>query len=125
MLKMLTKLEKITFIVLLVFVAVGLSAVMMNYYKSKAATPEQFDTELAETNRQADVASQLRAAGKRDLVKFKTGDIRPISFKDGVKVFLCEFVASPPLSQVERVIKYGDPDWSEKAFKYCPYVRPQ
>ena len=36
-------------------------------------TPKQFPAELAETNRQTDVASQLRAAERRDLVLLVDG----------------------------------------------------
>lgn len=89
----------------------------------KPAPRISFEEQLVETNRQSDVASQLRAADKGDLVEFKSGDPRPISFNE--LPFLCTFVASPPLSQVKRVIKRADPDWSEEAYKYCPYVRPR
>lgn len=51
---------------------------LSRFFKETTQTREQFATELAETNRQADVASQLRAAERGDLIKMRNGAVAAV-----------------------------------------------
>ena len=113
--------------VLCVMASVAFTVIATNIIRSKSEqtlTAEQFSAQVAEANRQTDVASQLRAAERGYLVEWKNGHLQKICDGGNGGIIICEALALGRKTEeyweeaIERVIRPTDPDWGEVSFQY-------
>ena len=116
----------------IIFLAAVLVGVYINQKPTKvSATTEQFPAQVAEQNRQADVASQLRAAEVGDFVEMLNGYywlVREQMKSDKIALSSCPsdggFFASQnrlyrEAKDIKRVVKYPSPEYAKAANAYA------
>ncbi|KKT57263.1 MAG: hypothetical protein UW81_C0023G0016 [Candidatus Giovannonibacteria bacterium GW2011_GWC2_44_9] len=116
--------ERYQFSVYLGAVAVMVLVAYLVVAPKRALPVMTFNEQLTEANRQAKVASQLRAAEKGYLVEWKNGHFQKICDGGNGGIIICEALALGRKTaeywapKIERVIGPTDKDWGEIAFQY-------